>query len=542
MEKRVLIAIALSFLVLGFYPVILQKIYPNYKPGSGLYEKTAGKSRALETPGVTPAISSPSGTYAVDQDFTLRNDKFSLVLNKKGGVIREVSFFGYTDSETKAPLKILSDTSVVRSPGFLDIASSLSGLGKPAGVYEIQDEAGRVRLSAASLDGKLKTTKLYSFENKKYHGRLTVRFQNTSDAPLEFYYCLYAGASLPPRHSIDEQYIEANIFPAEEGKNQIQHVKETKAGKTVQSRHFVDWVATKDRHFSIILKPVSKSAFKGLVQGLGSHRFDVSLLSEKVSLPPGGWLESEFLMYIGPNEIEELLPLGLDPLVNFGKLDMIGKALVGGLELLHSVFKNYGLSIILLTFLINLLLFPLTRAGYMSMKRMQVIQPQMAKVREHNKKNPEKMNREMMELYKKHKVNPFGGCFPMLLQMPVFIALYVALSKSVILVNSHFLWVNDLSSPDSVYLPVSLPFLGNKIHVLPLVMVAAMVIQQKFTQIKMEGQDPAMETQQKMMALMMPVIFGFIFYSMPSGLVLYWLTNTILMSLYQLHLKKVTLT
>ena len=130
----------------------------------------------------------------------------------------------------------------------------------------------------------------------------------------------------------------------------------------------------------------------------------------------------------------------------------------------------------------------------------------------------------------------------MLLQMPVFIALYVALSKSVILVNSQFLWVHDLSSPDSVYLPFVLPFLGNKIHVLPLIMMGAIVVQQKFTQIKMEGQDPAMEAQQKMMALMMPVVFGFIFYSMPSGLVIYWLTNTVLMTSYQLYLKRVTLT
>ena len=130
---------------------------------------------------------------------------------------------------------------------------------------------------------------------------------------------------------------------------------------------------------------------------------------------------------------------------------------------------------------------------------MQLIQPQMTKLREHHKKNPEKLNKEMMELYKKHKVNPFGGCLPMVIQIPIFIALYVALSKSVILINSKFLWINDLSSPDRVPLPVNLPFLGNEIHALPLIMCVAMALQQKFTQIKMEGQDPAMEQQQKMM-------------------------------------------
>jgi YidC/Oxa1 family membrane protein insertase len=151
------------------------------------------------------------------------------------------------------------------------------------------------------------------------------------------------------------------------------------------------------------------------------------------------------------------------------------------------------------------------------------------------------MNKATMELYRKHKVNPFGGCLPMLVQIPIFIALYVALSKSVILINSSLLWIKDLSSPDRVYLPFSLPFLGSSVHILPLLMCLAMFLQQKFTQVTIEGQDPAIAAQQKMMAVMMPIIFGFVFYQMPSGLVLYWLTNTILMALYQLKLKNMTI-
>ena len=259
------------------------------------------------------------------------------------------------------------------------------------------------------------------------------------------------------------------------------------------------------------------------------------------TLAAGASIEDEFLLYLGPNELENLLVLVLSDLFNFGKFDPIGKLFVGSLELLKKICRSYGLAIIALTALINLILFPLTRVSYMSMKRMQLIQPQMAKLREQHKKNPDKLNKEMMELYKKHKVNPFGGCIPMIVQIPIFIALYVALSKSVILINSKFLWIKDLSSPDRVYLPFSLPFAGNYIHLLPLLMVAAMAVQQKFTQIKIENQDPTMETQQKMMAVMMPVIFGFVFYQMPSGLVLYWLTNTLIMATYQLRLKKMTL-
>ena len=356
-----------------------------------------------------------------------------------------------------------------------------------------------------------------------------------------FRYKFSAGTSVPARHSIDGQYIEANFYTIKDSKGALRHLNETKAGKAVPSEGPIQWVATKDRHFSVILEPKGEKTFTGLVEGLGNHQFRASLVSEKISVPARSSVRQEFLVYIGPNDLDHLLPLGLDPLVNFGKLDPIGKLLVGALEMIQKLVKNYGIAIILLTVLINLILFPLTRASYMSMKRMQLVQPQMTKLREHHKKNPEKLNKEMMELYKKHKVNPFGGCLPMVLQMPVFIALYVALSKSVILIGASFLWAKDLSSPDSVPLPFSFPLLGNEIHLLPLIMTVAMALQQKFTQIKMEGQDPAMEAQQKMMAVMMPVIFCFIFYSMPSGLVLYWLTNTLLMTAYQLRLKNMTL-
>jgi YidC/Oxa1 family membrane protein insertase len=175
------------------------------------------------------------------------------------------------------------------------------------------------------------------------------------------------------------------------------------------------------------------------------------------------------------------------------------------------------------------------------MKRMQLIQPQLTKLRDQHKKNPEKLHKEMMELYKKHKVNPFGGCLPMLLQTPVFIALYVSLSKTAELMNSRFLWIHDLSSPDKVRLPFALPLLGFEIHVLPLIVAALMAVQQKFTMVKMEGQDPAMEAQQRMMAVIMPIMFGFFLYGLPSGLCLYWLTHTLLTTLYQLRIKNLKL-
>lgn len=536
MEKRTLIALALSFLVLGFYPVVLQKFYPDYYKKSAL-SPTAKKTVLVKASSVEKTFLK-SDSLQPDDDRVFKNQKLNLVFNKKDGGIREIAFAAFADSETKLPLKLLSLKSSGASPMALVISSG--GDRTPVTGFQLAQSGNDNTFTTDALSGKILVEKKLSLGDG-YSGNVALRFKNTTDFPVEFQYELLAGSGIAPRHSIDSQYIEANFFSMLADKKILKHVKAPNSGKQITSEHPLKWLAIKDRHFSLVLEPKTSGSFTGLVRGLGNRDFSASLVSPEINLPAHGEAKEEFLLYIGPNEIEPLEEVGLDDLVNFGKFDAIGKLLVGALELLQKVFKNYGIAIIVLTSLINLLLFPLTRVSYMSMKRMQLVQPQMNKLREQHKKNPDKLNKETMELYRKHKVNPFGGCLPMLMQIPIFIALYVALSKSVILINSQLLWIKDLSSPDRVYLPISLPFLGNTLHVLPLLMVGAMFFQQKFTQVKIEGQDPAMESQQKMMAVMMPIIFGFIFYQMPSGLVLYWLTNTILMSLYQLKLKNMTI-
>lgn len=543
MEKRTLAALAITFIVLMFYPMILQHYYPEY----GKSHKTIASPVGTSVNGAAVMPSSimngtASGEVLSEKDVRLANDSIEMLFNEKDGSLRELSFLKFKNILTRKPIKFFSYTTLGHSPTWVELISADGGTLTPdtAGYFLTTD--GERSLTASSSSGGVKLTKTYEFASDPYALKMRLRFENTTAAAKEFRYRLYAGSDMPPRDKIDSQYVEANLYEMREGKTHIQHVKATKAGRIIPSQGNVDWAAVKDRHFSLIVKPQDTGLFTGFVEGLSDRHFRAALLSEKVSLAPGASAEKEFLVYLGPTEIDRLEPLGLGAIVNFGKLDGIGRFLVGSLEMIHSIVHNYGLSIILLTLIINLVLFPLTRQSFMSMKRMQLVQPHMNKLRDQHKKNPERLNKETMELYKKHKVNPFGGCLPMLLQMPVFIALYVALSKAVILVNSKFLWIQDLSSPDTVTLPFSLPLLGQHIHILPLLMAGAMFFQQKFGGMKMEGQDPAMESQQKMMGIMMPVIFGFIFYSMPSALVLYWLTNTLMMTAYQLHLKRVTLT
>jgi YidC/Oxa1 family membrane protein insertase len=191
------------------------------------------------------------------------------------------------------------------------------------------------------------------------------------------------------------------------------------------------------------------------------------------------------------------------------------------------VTANYGLDIILLTVLIKVLFIPLTQKSFQSMHALQKLQPEMKRLQERFKDDREALNREMMELYRRHKVNPLGGCLPMLLQMPVFIGLYNALFYAVELRHAPFaLWINDLSAPDRLPALPSPPIaelfgVEMRIPVLTLLMGASMLVQQKMT-------PPAGDPAQQRMMMFMPVIFTVMFVSFPAGLVLYWLVNNVL--------------
>jgi YidC/Oxa1 family membrane protein insertase len=227
-----------------------------------------------------------------------------------------------------------------------------------------------------------------------------------------------------------------------------------------------------------------------------------------------------FHVYLGPSEYDRLrsLGLGLEEGVNLGWkfFRPISHLLLTVMVWMYGFIPNYGVVIIIISSLTKVLFYPLTKSSFRSMKAMQQIQPHVKEVREKYKGDPKRMQVETMELYKKHKVNPVGGCLPMLLQMPVFIALYSVLANSITMRQAGFgLWIDDLSVPDTLFVIGAFP-----IHVLPVVMFVTTVAQQLLTPV----QDP----RQKLMGYMMPFVMLFIFYSFPAGLNLYWTVNNIL--------------
>jgi YidC/Oxa1 family membrane protein insertase len=231
-----------------------------------------------------------------------------------------------------------------------------------------------------------------------------------------------------------------------------------------------------------------------------------------------------YTLYVGPKEFEALNAVNpmLDRAIDFGWFHFIARPLVYLLRFSHSFSGNYGIDIILLTFLVKVAFFPLSNKSFQSMAKMREVQPLMERLREQYKDDREKLNKEMMELYRRYKINPLGGCLPMIVQMPVFIGLYQTLSNAIELRQAPFVgWIQDLSQPDRLG-SLDLLFIHPPgIPVLTLLMGATMLIQQAMTPV---SGDPA---QQKMMMLM-PVIFTIMFVNFPAGLVLYWLVNNVL--------------
>jgi len=331
-------------------------------------------------------------------------------------------------------------------------------------------------------------------------------------------------ANLPPKESTSYySFIGASLLL----NNKYEEIAATDFKDEKSLSGLIAWISYQEDYFMTAFVPEAESQANFRGRTLGSGVLEQTWSASLQPIASGNPFSTHSTLYLGPRDLEILKVIGrkLDLAIDFGWTDIIAKPLLFLLKFFNDYTGNYGIAIILLTILIKILFWPLTHKSYKSMKEMQKIQPLMAKIREKYKANREMMNKEMMSLYKTYKVNPMGGCLPMVIQIPVFFALFRILGNSIELRHAPFmLWINDLSAPDRLFhLPFTIPLMTppSGIPVLTLLMGASMFIQQKMTPT------PGDPTQAKIM-LLMPVIFTFMFINFPSGLVLYWLVNNVL--------------
>lgn len=522
-QKRMIIAIAVSLLIL----VVFQGL--TGKRQAGIRAQSIARSAAVTTEEKT-TVARAAGTGAPEEKDLAENlteintSKHRLVFSDIGGGLKDLYLIGDEEDGGETPLFEIENPA--QRP-FALMSDLIPGLERKR--FEAKQGDGTLEY-IYSEPGWMKITKRYTFHKDLDYIDLQISIRNDSKRSISFSYEIIGPSDLQKTDKfMGRDFLKAVTLL--DGK-----LWQPGSVKGTQERTGdIAWTALKSRYFAAAIRP--QDPVKAVIlRQLPGNNVMTAFGMPKYEITPGGTAENSYMFYAGPLDEKTLAAVGynLQDLVDYGFFGGLSKALLAVLAFFHSWTKNWGIAIIFLTVLVNLILFPLTFKSFSSMQQMKKIQPHMQKLKELHKDNPQKLNKEMMGLYKKYNVNPLGGCLPMLLQMPIFIALYQGLLRFIELKGSHFLWIKDLSQPDAVPLPFSLPYLGASINILPLLMVGVMMLQQKISQGLTGGamtEDQA--SQQKMMMVMMPLLFGFLFYKMPSGLVLYWLTNTILMTAEQ---------
>ena len=414
-------------------------------------------------------------------------------------------------------------------PGLDDAVFSAS---LNADTVNIQDAAQEITFAWKSDDAVV-VEKTYKFFPDSYLIGLDVTIKNGSDRSIQDKLFIALNGLTPtdkrmygfegPSALINEKLEEIKIKDIAE--------KNTYTGK-------VTWVAVQDRYFmmSVIPDQIEEEAAMRLLLK-GDDLLEAQYLNPAGDIRPGTQHTYQYSLFFGPKSMQLLKDSGHDlgKALNFGMFTVLAKPCVWLMNRLYSVIPNYGIAIIVLTILIKGVLWPLGSKSYKSMSEMKKIQPLMKEIREKHKNDKKKMNEEVMSLYRTYKINPLGGCLPMVVQLPVFFALYRMLYQAIELRHApFFLWIDDLSAPDRLFhFSFSIPFMEPPygVPVLTIIMGATMLLQQKMS-------PPMGDPTQAKMMMFMPLIFTFIFINFSSGLVLYWLVNNVLSISQQYYIQK----
>lgn len=381
---------------------------------------------------------------------------------------------------------------------------------------EIRPE-GKVQFSYVNPQG-IKVDKIYTFYYDSYKVDLEVWMESLSDSYLPPNYFLTWGPGFGKKEEKADRY--SYIGPLTFVNNKLVKNKVKKIVDTVYHEGAIPWVSLSNKYFMAALISEKASSASVIEKDendlvtIGLKNSDSEVLNERKGI------SQRFVLYFGPKKYEVLkeFNIRLEDNIDFGWFGWLGKPLFVVLKFFYRYIPSYGIAIILLTILIKIVFIPLTHSSYKSMKGMQQLQPEMQMLRKKYKDDPPKMNQEVMLLYKRHKVNPLGGCLPMLVQIPVFFALYRVLLGAIELRGASFLYLPDLSAKDPYYIS-------------PILMGLTMFIQQKMTPT---SGDP----KQKQLMMFMPIIFTIMFLNFPTGLVIYFLFSNLLTIAQQYYINR----
>ncbi|GAB6096314.1 membrane protein insertase YidC [Desulfatiferula olefinivorans] len=483
-------------------------------------------------------------TPAADQSIrltTVRTPLYEIVLSNRGAVMNQIKLKAYKQENTPdSDLKSLIDPALTSGNYGLSFKNnSLPGLDTALFAVSVDESDIDVVSSSRSLvytfvsESGVVIEKTFVFSPDTYLIDCHITVKNASDRNFGDDLMVHLSNRIADKTAI------AFEGPAFFLNNELNEIKIKKIDESGRFSGNVNWLAIKDRYFMLSLLPGEPAGTDILLtHDETSEIITAHLVKPTGVIAPGTQKQFRYAIYNGPKQLSILKTVGskLDKAVNFGWFDFLAKPCLTLMDYIYlHVVGNYGIAIIILTILFKIILWPLGSKSYKSMNDMKKLQPLVAEIREKHKANKQKMNEEMMNLYRTYKVNPLSGCLPMVVQMPIFFAFYKMLYQAIELRHAPFFaWITDLSAPDRLFhFNVTIPFFEppTGIPVLTLLMGASMVLQQKMA-------PPAGDPAQAKMMMLMPVFMTFIFMNFSSGLVLYWLVNNIVSILQQYYIMK----
>ena len=547
-QARLFIAIALAFLVFILWdfffvadPDDLQKQQKNQISEQSQTEKPVMENKEEKPLDFSiPATEESLESVREPKIITVNTPFYSLNISEKGAAFKSFVLKKYRETvDEKSPFKELISKDIDMGTVLLGFAgNSLPGLDNAVFSTDLEADSvdvfkndKMISFTWVSKQGVVVSKKFF-FSSQTYLIGLTVAIKNSSTYALKDDLTLSLTKFLPGQGSTYGFEGPSALID-----NKLIQIKTKKIKEQNRYAGKMKWVAIQDRYFLSSIIPVNPGEATMHLSLLDKNIIQAQYVQSETLIRPGTQRIYEYKLYFGPLSTRILKNLGFDlrKVVNFGMFDIIAQPCLWLMNFLYSFIPNYGVAIIILTLLIKLVLWPLGTKSYKSMNEMKKLQPLMTEIREKHKNDKKKMNAEIMGLYKLYKINPVGGCLPMIVQIPVFFALYRMLYKAIELRHAPFLWwINDLSAPDRLLnfnfaVPMMQPPYG--IPVLTIIMGGTMFLQQKM-------QPPQGDPAQAKIMMFLPIVFTVIFINFPSGLVLYWLVNNIISILQQYYVSK----
>ncbi|MEI7750488.1 MAG: membrane protein insertase YidC [Candidatus Omnitrophota bacterium] len=536
MDKNTVKAIVLAMMVMLLYPMLVKKFYPaayQKQPAQTVVSQRAPETLQPETP---LAISDSQGTSlekaAAPAVAFLENSFYKAEFSTLGGTIAALSYLGEKDRQAFTKTDFFSGDP--RESGIFGVSVLHEKADLAETIFKMIRKGESVEFSY-ELPGEYQLTKTFLFRENKPVIDLVVRIKNLSGREKHFPVTLNYAMSYEEGYQKNYGYYDAVAYTDKVQTKDLSGVRK----KGFSFPEPTAWAGFIKKYFAILIKPDGK-----IIDGSATadkKNLWAQMTLEPLTVPAGGEGERSFLIYAGPQRYEVLksFGLGFEEVFSRGFFGIFKTGILTVLKYLNQYTHNFGWALVILTFLIKLLFAPLTHLSYASMKKMQLLAPKMKAIQEHNKKDPAKSQKALMELYKRNKVNPMMGCLPMLIQIPVFIAMFKLLPEAIELHGAPFIgWIKDLSAPDHfMTLPFTVPFLGwNTLNILPLTMAISQVWYQKL----MPAQPGSSPEQQTIMNIM-PIFFGFICYNMPSGLTLYWTLQNVFSIIQQTFINRIVI-